>query len=162
MIFLLYAFLNIKFFPWNDSKILKISFGGGASAACWQWPPGQGGRPSPACAPSPRQEWGVPALWGYWQARKEAEDGEEIAKDKIACFCFCFFPQKNILAEKKCLPKVAKYFKNILIAFLGWMGPSCACWLLKRYKHFENIPFAPNVPLVKITWVRDLWKCSSC
>ena len=30
-----------------------------------------------------------------------------------------FLISKNILAEEKCLPKVAKYFKNILIAFIG-------------------------------------------
>lgn len=42
-----------------------------------------------------------------------------LLKTRLLVFVFVFFPQKNILAEKKCLPKVAKYFKNILIAFLG-------------------------------------------
>lgn len=51
-----------------------------------------------------------------------------------------------MLAGNKCLRKVAKYFKT-LCCIHRLSGLSWECWLLKRYKHFANIPFAPNVPL---------------
>ena len=43
-----------------------------------------------------------------------SKDGEEVVQSEKASLI-----SKNILAEEKCLPKVAKYFKNILIAFTG-------------------------------------------